>query len=276
MSAVYPELATPTTPDEFRAVASAKLRQLMNAYDLPDTEWNVVHDFDHGTDMLTLRDPSAHPLLSGTGGDGTAHIQLYKVRGKVNASAERVFTTVAHQRYLAEQKQMDPDIVERRVVDRLNDTGTFSTMYTRVRGKRFVSDREFWSVRRLLRRSDAVTERRTYIMLAFSYNNPGAVVHPGHVRGALYVMGWVVQELSEHQCIATRVIKVDPKGWIPAFVVNGYKKRTAGAFSTLRTLMLDSKIGTLPESKSPSNFNDDVDDDAATAAPRRQERSAKS
>lgn len=215
----YDELPTPTTLDDFRTVTAEKLLQLNALHREPDAEYR--EKVDDLNDVVILTKPSS---------SSKDPIELYKIRGTIEAPYERVFALLTAHEHRVEQAKLDPDVVSRRAVKHLDQTETLSIMHTRVHGTFPVSDREFWSVRKLH------IDGNTRVMLGFSFNADSTHVESGCVRGALHLIGWIVERTSDARCRVTRIIKVDPKGWIPAMVVNRYKSHNADSFTTLRRL----------------------------------------
>jgi len=62
----------------------------------------------------------------------------------------------------------------------------------------------------------------------------------GFVRGEMLPSGWVVKEIEPSVCEVTYIAQVDPKGWIPPFIVNWVATDALAALTKIRTILTET------------------------------------
>jgi len=62
----------------------------------------------------------------------------------------------------------------------------------------------------------------------------------GFVRGEMLPSGWVVKEIEPNVCEVTYIAQVDPKGWIPPFIVNWVATDALAALTKIRTILTET------------------------------------
>eukprot|EP01100_Stratorugosa_tubuloviscum_P006167 TRINITY_DN2673_c0_g1_i1.p1 TRINITY_DN2673_c0_g1~~TRINITY_DN2673_c0_g1_i1.p1 ORF type:complete len:155 (-),score=67.47 TRINITY_DN2673_c0_g1_i1:139-603(-) len=60
-----------------------------------------------------------------------------------------------------------------------------------------------------------------------------------YVRSVLSVSGWILKAIpgEPNKCECTRVARIDPKGYVPAFVVNMFKTKLGSTFVAIRNYL---------------------------------------
>jgi len=86
------------------------------------------------------------------------------------------------------------------------------------------------------------TETEAGIALSTSVNYPDYKDESGFVRGCSRISGWIIQPIqhSPNTCKVTRIIQLDPKGWIPAMIINSMKTKPGLHITNLRKFITGS------------------------------------
>jgi hypothetical protein len=112
-----------------------------------------------------------------------------------------------------------------------------------------VSNREFVGAK-----FDRMVENGTIISFATSINYSNCPTTPGNVR-AVGTTAFIISPITESSCTLVRFSKVDPKGFIPNFIVNLAKRKIVLSFVLLRNVIthkVHSRTGSTPHRlKSP-------------------------
>jgi len=218
----YPELPTPNTPEEYEAVLSAARTK---AFDLAG-----------GTEGWTSGDTSSYPPDHGVTwesiGDPATGVECLRVKKQFRVSPETLYNEISSH-VLAVRQAWDKDILEFRPLKEIDPT-TF-VMYTLNNAPFPVSKRNFVNVTRHSHEADG-----RYLVLATSINHPGVVQDSGVVRGILYVGCWIIApvEGNSNAASVTRIIQLDVKGSIPAFVINMTRSKAGLSFLKLEEILL--------------------------------------
>ncbi|XP_034957964.1 START domain-containing protein 10-like [Zootoca vivipara] len=83
-----------------------------------------------------------------------------------------------------------------------------------------------WKCPKPLRNRDVVTLRswrvldKAYIILNFSVKHPNYPPRQGTVRAASHLAGYLVQPTRHDSCMLTYLVQLDPKGFLPKWIVN--------------------------------------------------------
>jgi len=107
----------------------------------------------------------------------------------------------------------DENIMEGFLIERLdenNDVGYYSAKVPFG-----LSNRDFVN-----RRSWRVKGNKQYIIMNHSVVHPAQPERKGFVRAWSYRAGYLIQSREEGGCTLTFVAHIDPRGWIPHYVVN--------------------------------------------------------
>mmetsp|Transcript_14841 Transcript_14841/g.37706 ORF Transcript_14841/g.37706 Transcript_14841/m.37706 type:complete len:165 (-) Transcript_14841:92-586(-) len=100
------------------------------------------------------------------------------------------------------------------------------TRYTAPMG---VTNREFVA----LRSYHILEDGAVRVLCTTSVNHAGCRLNSGYVRGSAPLNGFVLKAQPDGTTQVCTVAQVDPRGMIPAFVVNLFKKKTADRMLSL-------------------------------------------
>ena len=136
---------------------------------------------------------------------------MVKSEGILPCSAEKAYDLLLNAK-LKTQKKWDPALLKCQVVRTISPTAHL--MYY-VYGAPFpVKSRDF-SILRF-----SMEEDHRYVIWATSVMDEEIPVSSKYIRGEVSISGYFLEVLTENMCKITTVNNIDPKGWIPKFVVN--------------------------------------------------------
>jgi len=207
-------MAEPSTiVQDLKVKIESEFKELLQAASDEDTGWTLIK---------TANDVTIHKKRK-------ENSPVHCVRGKarIRASAEEIQATVRALDYVGD---WDPFYRSGRVVESPDeDHDVIHCRYNL--DTPLVSDREFVYLENRKRYDDG-----KLVVLAFSIPRDDIALLPGCVRGEIVTTGFVIEnaELSEShkqelatteskvefECLVTYVVQVDPKGWLPTWLIN--------------------------------------------------------
>eukprot|EP00029_Vermamoeba_vermiformis_P001275 TRINITY_DN11446_c0_g1_i1.p1 TRINITY_DN11446_c0_g1~~TRINITY_DN11446_c0_g1_i1.p1 ORF type:complete len:231 (-),score=50.06 TRINITY_DN11446_c0_g1_i1:28-720(-) len=219
---IYPELESPQTPEEFKALTEKKMKFVMDEL-ASDSGWTEVsYNVDGHKEVKILSKPMAGESIN-----------LVKSFGPVNGSPEKCFSFYLGD--LKNRQSVEQDLMEFKELQRIDENTTIE--YSAFKSPSFpVSDREFTYVRHTVKNFDG---KGGIVILMYSINYKDQPVIEKRVRGSLVVTGLVMQgvEGDANKTQFTRIFQLDPKGSIPTFVVNAVAKKAGDVVVNLRKAM---------------------------------------
>jgi len=162
-----------------------------------------------------------------------AEQHLVKTEGSLNVSVQKALDTV-YDTNIETRKKWDTEVEFYNIVEKINDKMIlahigFHTPFP-------VTCRDFATLR-----CTAADDDGTRYMWTVSVVNSNIPVHKDgkYVRGVIIVSGFVIKPIDgeSDKCSITNVNQVDPKGWIPGWVVNMGKGKSLGRMTGLKKVV---------------------------------------
>eukprot|EP01102_Stenamoeba_stenopodia_P018660 TRINITY_DN6886_c0_g1_i2.p1 TRINITY_DN6886_c0_g1~~TRINITY_DN6886_c0_g1_i2.p1 ORF type:complete len:144 (-),score=26.17 TRINITY_DN6886_c0_g1_i2:213-644(-) len=133
-------------------------------------------------------------------------------------------------------KQWDTEVEQMKTIQKFNDN--IQLVYSSYNAPYPVWKREFVAIRCHKEEDDG-----TCISWGASVNHKDFPTPKDYVRGVIVVSGWHLRpvEGQPNKTLCTRVVQLDPKGWIPSTVVNMYKTKSGQALVAIRNHLNSKK-----------------------------------
>jgi hypothetical protein len=196
----------------YRKVLEAGVRKLLAQVEPHGSEvagWKVIKD--ENNILVSKKDVPYSSFYMG------------RVEGRVKAPAAAIADIVVTLKHEPLMEALD-------VVQEF-DEGEINISHLRCRSSTpLVSARDFC----LLRTTYCEEQTGRWICMATSVVSKNVPERAGYVRAQISNSGWVIDPWGEDESFCTYVLSLDPKGWIPSFVVNMF--RTQDMFETFRRL----------------------------------------
>lgn len=217
---IYEELETPITDEDFQTVANKKLDYFLDI--LKSDSWLEMEfedEWHQGPIRLFHKDSVDSP------------VKAVKLLARFPGCPENLLKMVQctnREKMLA----WDPDLLSIDVIKRVGED--IVVTYSTHQAPTMITNREF-----VLLRACRQLENGCVVYVAFSINYPERKANPQFVRGALIVGGWLIKpvEGDAEAVDVERILQLDPKGNIPAFVVNLKKQQAAISLREMRTAL---------------------------------------
>ena len=159
-------------------------------------------------------------------------ITLLKSQGIVDCPAGKLAALI-HSENEADVKKFENDLISTRTIKKIDDQSNI--YYRKYQTPAVLDNRDFISLGTLVNREDG-----SFIRVATSINYPGIPVPSGFLRGRIIITGFHLIPLGE-KTLVVRISQVDPRGGVPKFLVNTFKKKTAGYINLLRNAVKPPK-----------------------------------
>jgi len=88
-----------------------------------------------------------------------------------------------------------------------------------------VQSRDFCVHRFLKEGNLPSSDKKSYSIWGISIEDDDLLPQSQYIRGDILISGYLIEEVTSNTCKITSVNKIDPKGWIPKFVINLTKLR---------------------------------------------------
>eukprot|EP01103_Thecamoeba_quadrilineata_P005016 TRINITY_DN14871_c0_g1_i1.p1 TRINITY_DN14871_c0_g1~~TRINITY_DN14871_c0_g1_i1.p1 ORF type:complete len:249 (-),score=49.08 TRINITY_DN14871_c0_g1_i1:131-838(-) len=219
-----PELPSPKTPEEYNHLIEEK-GELMYSI-IEDPRWTKI---DFLEDDGSVSDVELSDLVFENN-----PLTFVRTRITYKISAERIFKLV-QSKELEEIKLFDKDMTSMRILEDVSEN--LVVLFTTYEAPFPVATREF-----LVLRGGKKDAKGNYVSINTSIQYQDVPEEAGNVRGVLNVGGWIITPLDADSCRCTRVAQVDPKGWIPPFVVNLFKQKAAEGMVDIKRLIGNGKL----------------------------------
>jgi len=206
---VYPELETPINKQDYENLA-AKL------------EKDLIAHVDGISSFHLIQDQDGVALYDKILGDSPVH--LVAVVGNIPVAPKAIADGLWAVN-LERRKRWDHDLLDYQVKEEI--TPSIQVVFQLYSAPTGVAPREVVAIRALKEKAG------TYIIWGGSINYALVKGNSANIRAAAYVSGWVIQPIESGSKIF-HIVQVDPKGWIPPFVVNSSKLKPASRLIELR------------------------------------------
>jgi len=208
-SGFYPELPSPKTTKDYEKVAEeAKKRVISLAFGGELEGWKRVEfENEFGIEIFDKSD------------EGTS-IKCLRAKGLFPVPPKYVFWEFVAQEDIEIRKRYDPDMQDTKLIEWIDED--IRVYWAGFNAPFPVKKRDFVVITHFDQLQDG-----TYIGLGTSINHPNGKENPDYVRAVNLTSAWIMESVpgNPNQCYVTRLIQMDPKGNIPAFVVNLSKKK---------------------------------------------------
>ncbi len=186
-----------------------------------------------GWTCTEIQEDEQHNIFELWEKDSDTELPYVKCTGQLQCGAEEAFEYILTSN-LEVRQQWDPQVIKYDLVREI-DANTHLLHY--VYGAPFpVTTRDFSVIRHVDRR------KGRHVLCARSVETEAIPVSCDCVRGEVFISGYLVEDAEkERLCTITTLNHVDPKGWIPAFVVNMAKNKQLTKLQKLSTMIPKTK-----------------------------------
>lgn len=221
---VYPECESPQTPADYEALAARKFQHFLDLVN-SDEGWTRLEFLEPGHTDIELYDRAL----------SDSSINCVKSVAILPASPKAVLE-LCKCTDVDTLKQWDAEVEQIRTVEKINDN--IQLVYSSYNAPPPVWKREFVAIRATKELEDG-----TCISYGASVNHKDFPTPTDYVRGCIVISGWHLRpvEGNPNATRCTRVVQLDPKGWIPSSVVNMYKTKSGQALVSIRNYLNKQK-----------------------------------
>jgi len=215
----YSELETPVTKEDYEKLSQKKLDEFLKL--IAEPGWDPVSFNETGNeDIKVFAKVSAD-----------SHIHSQQASAILNASPQVVLEMAFCTDYSI-VKQFDQDLLSSKVIEKLNENTVcyLSSHYCPFP----ISTREFVALR-----FKKIADNGVCYCWGTSINRLETPQTSGHVRGIISVSGWIIEPIKDkpNSCRVRRMFRIDPKGSIPAMVVNMYRTKAGTQLVAVRNYL---------------------------------------
>lgn len=208
----YKELKTPGTQKEFEQVAknfSSEMARLLvsNSWDKEDEQ--------NGTVMETHSIPESNILM-------TRCTRTFDDVSKFDKFSDDLLDSS-----LAKKQKIYPDMLENKVVREINNNT--HVVLSQFKAPFPTGKREF-----VMLKFREVLENGSHVITSCSINFESVPFSSGFTRGIAKTAMLVTPLNEENKIKVVKIDFVDPKGWIPAFVLNWVKGKSIDAINKMQ------------------------------------------
>nr|GMC97837.1 PCTP-like protein [Ipomoea batatas] len=196
------------------------IQELLSASDSGDRGWKILGIDNGGVEISKRRSGSLHTFRS---------------RWLLNSVSPQQFMTVANA--IDAARQWDRDLVEARYIKDLEDNLSIIRLRFGDSSKPLFRNREFI----VYERRETMDDGTLVVAVASLPKEIAAGLQPKQnnaIRGLLLQSGWVVEKLSDHSCMVTYVVQLDPAGWLPKCFVNRLNTKLVMIIENLKKQVL--------------------------------------
>jgi len=156
-------------------------------------------------------------------------INCVKVVVTLNAPPDKIFSFIQSSDVKILQ-QFDKDLFDVKVIERFeSDNNQLEICHVYYSAPFPVAWRDCVILRGVQKNSDG-----SVLSLNASINDARAEEPPSYVRAMVRIAGWIIKPTSDgKQSNCIRVAQIDPRGWIPALIVNLFKRKVAEGIISL-------------------------------------------
>lgn len=206
----YPEIETPENREDYISLGK-KLRQLFREWS--SKTWTDIKEEDGIKLSEFYLDNSSIPVLKIT--------KIFK-----NVKPERLIDLNFNCTF-DQKKSTNPDLIDYKIID--NPDTNRVVAYSQYSAPFGVSNREFLYFQELWQNNGVS------MIITQSVNIKKFPFSPSYVRGIITSF-YVIDEVAEGTRFSM-INHVDPKGWIPGFIINSYKEKEMTKMRTIETLV---------------------------------------
>lgn len=211
----YDDLPTPQTEKEYTQLSRSVLKERKRIIDSAGSEWTTVREAVEYDDVCIEKKPFQ-------GSD----IEIIRVTGFVKLEKGKTIDDLAMQLYrptFAQRKALQPSIIEYKKIKTVSDNIHVSRTVGQKTG---ITNREFIALRTYEKTADG------YLIGIQSINDKEHPFDPNCVR-ATNASGTELSMVTDSIVQIVSVDHIDPKGWIPAMIINSYVDSAGDWIKTL-------------------------------------------
>jgi len=195
---VFDELDTPTTKEDYRRIAAEALSEATELKN--DPGWERISFRDPGVGLYQLADPSS-PL------------KVIKIESDFPGSPKELWDFLCNDD-LKHRQQWEPELQELRQVEVIDDT--MDVVFQAYAAPYPITSRSFVALRAKTKLADG-----SLLSYGKSINHADCPYNSSFVRGTVTSAVYVTPKNGKpYESTVTRIVKLDPKGAIPKWVVN--------------------------------------------------------
>jgi len=212
---VFPELGPNFDPANTAAIKDLVVKKV--------AEFEELASSNEGYNQLESGEPEVSLYDKPSVGSS---FDTIKVIATLPISAQEAFDFFRDE---SKAKSWDADLLESVPHEKIDED---TTIYYLLYNTPFpITKREFVVVRHHKKYSDG-----SFLIANFSINHPSFKENSNAVRGATIISGWSLKP-DNGQTRVTRITRLDPKGSIPAWVVNSFKGKAAKQIGVIKGLI---------------------------------------
>lgn len=199
----YVDLPSPQTTEEYEELASNTLDKRLRQ--INSSGWSNLKTAESNDGVSIETKPVE-------GSD----IVMVRVRGTVNLRPGQTIDDILmtlHEPTLSQKKELYHSVVDYEILNRIDDRTHISRTVAQTTG---ISDREFINIRTYILQPDG-----SYLLGVQAINYKSFPFDAYAVRGTSN-SGILIEEINESTAQITSVDHIDPKGWVPVFVVDSF------------------------------------------------------
>jgi hypothetical protein len=195
----------------FNTVAKEAFDLLNKLVELPD------YELQSNSDNIKV-EKAPPPPVAGT----------YRMTGILNVPAEKVFEKLTDTNNIL---KLSTSIVNYEIIEK-HDEDKIKVIYHEHKSPGFgVSARDFVIINASKQLPDG-----TFVIVSSSIEHPQKKERSGYVRGHLHASGYFLKPKGD-QCELTYIIRSDPKGWIPGWVISMANKQLPENFKLIEKVV---------------------------------------
>lgn len=197
----YDELPTPISAKDFMDLSRDLIREKIDW--INSDGWEVIHD----EDGIIIEERAIE------GSD----IELVRASSVLTGVNYHELIELAYNSSIEERKKVSDDIIDHEVLDYIADN--IHVCISKYEAPIGITNREFVNLRT---HKPLSTEKHVIVVHSINYDK--APSDSDYIRGTNR-NGVLFEKLNDSAVKITTVDHVDPKGWIPAIVINAFKKK---------------------------------------------------
>jgi len=219
---VIPECASPQTPEEYKKISADAIQNIKTLMDGSSNDgWvPLALDFDRSELITAVEKP-----------DPNSGFFYIRVSTTIPCSPKKLADFVGNPDIKLRQ-QWDSDVLEMKTIEQIDEN--IQVLYRGYQAPNvMITARDF-----VVLSTTCVEPSGAYIICGVSINHKSCPADPKYVRGSTVTCFHIKPvEGNPNASQATRIVYLDPKGSIPAWVMSATKSKSGKALLALRDLI---------------------------------------
>jgi len=214
----FPEIPSPVTKEDFEKVSQ-------------NMEKEIIDHVSNIESYTFVQETEGVKVYEKIQPDSAVHLII--VVGSIDISAKQLAEGLWNPN-LEKRQKWDNDLIEFQIKEEIADH--LHIMYQVYSAPTPVAPREVVALRAFKEKDGA------YTVWGGSINYASVKGFSNYVRAVAKVSGWMIQPEGANKAKVFHLVQVDPKGWIPPFVVNSTKTKPALRIIGLRKAAADGNL----------------------------------